>query len=713
MAFPSHGPTVDIDDQAACGCSISQATEPLSKLNLEQTRYALAHDIPEEFHHPRVTQGHLCSICIEMLSVFALTGEGDGKAFGQHHQTKDNLQAAVDESCYICRTLDRQLKEFARVQWCVTPQDPMTAEHVSSYDVDFRTYEPDGAVRQQISFVVRRLIEDTPMMRTAALSRTWASTGSEHAIDLVKMWLQLSIDGPKTKERDLMGQDLVGSSVHDHWFPTPILDVSGDKMRLIESYYANRQRLYATLSYCWGTTPFLRLTPETNAQLRAGVDIETLPILFQQTIMIVQSLGIHYLWIDCFCIIQGQSPEAIHDWQIEAARMAQVYSHGFFNIAADESTTPFEPLLRHRQQSDVDPCHFSWEPWVCPRGMYRIEEQYETAMTLVRAHLHTRGWTHQERLLCTKMLHFGAHQVAWECGNGIWNETYPDGLLLRQAGRRFNIPHAIGSDELYAEWKGVISTYSERALTYPEKDKLIAVAAMARRYTEACEDEYKRQGYVAGHMRSSLLFSMCWQTGEEAKRAHPWRAPSWSWASIDGPLAWEVESIGWHWVKSLAEVVEVHLEHSIPGDIYGPLKAGSLRLKARLLGHPGASPCGKIESIDLEDWLVHGLSFQLSVSVDDAPDFPLDPSTVKVLPLAFCSKKSNRIRPAGDRNIYGILVAPRASTERCDDSGQYRRLGFARLTCQAKGEKSMRSAEVEDRVLNAIQTLPEHDLVIV
>lgn len=110
---------------------------------------------------------------------------------------------------------------------------------------------------------------------------------------------------------------------------------------------------------------------------------------------------------------------------------------------------------------------------------------------------------------------------------------------------------------------------------------------------------------------------------------------------------------------------------------------------------------------------MRGLSFQLSVSVDDAPDFPSDPSTMKLLPLAFCSKKSNRIRPAGDRNIHGILVAPCSSIELGDDSGQYRRLGFARITFQAKEEKSTRRAEVEDAVFNALQALAEHDMVIV
>ncbi|KAK4499794.1 hypothetical protein PRZ48_007980 [Zasmidium cellare] len=715
MAFPSHAPTVGIDDQAACGCSISQATEHLGKLNLERTRYALAGDIDEEFHQPRVYQGHLCDLCVNMLSMFALTGGGDGKAFGLHHPTKESLQAAVDESCYICMPLKRQLEEFLLLQWCVTPQDPLTAEHVSAYDVDFRTYDADGAVKQQVSFVVRRLIEDTAMMRTATLSRTQASTGSRDVIELVKMWLQLSIDGPKTKkERDLMGDDIVTSPSHDQWFPTRILDVSSDKMRLIDSHQANTQKPYITLSYCWGTKSFLRLTPETADELRAGVGIDTLPILFQQTILIAQGLGIQYLWIDCFCIIQGRSPEAIHDRQIEAARMAQVYCCGLFNIAADESTTPFEPLFRERQQSDVDPCHFSWEPWVCPRGMYRIEEQYETAMTLVRAHLHSRGWTHQERLLCSKMLHFGASQVAWECGNGIWNETYPDGLLLRKAGRRFNIPHSLRDDELYAEWTGVIGTYSERSLSYPEKDKLIAVAAMASRYVEACaRKEEGGEMYLAGHMRSSLLFSLCWQTGAEARRADVWRAPSWSWASIDGLLTWEVESIGWRWVRKLAKVVEVKLQHSIPGDEYGPLSAGSLHLKVKLLDCPSRLSIDKSQTIDLEDWLVRGFSFQLAISIDDRQESSLDSSAVKIVSLAFCSTTSEALREGGNRNVYGILVIPHRIDDAVGEENKYRRLGYVRITFQVKNDKSIRRREVEDTMLNTLQAMAEWDVVIV
>lgn len=490
-------------------------------------------------------------------------------------------------------------------------------------------------------------------------------------------------------------------------------------MRLIDSDRASVQSPYATLSYCWGTKSFLRLTSETNCQLRAGVEFESLPILFQQVILTTRNLGIHYLWIDCFCIIQGSSLEASRDWQVEATRMAQVYAHGLLNIAADESTTPFEPLFRRRARSDVEPCHFSWKPGFCPRGMYRIEDQETTAMTLVRAHLHTRGWTYQERLLCGRMLHFGAHQIAWEYGSGFWSETYPDGLRLSRPGGKFDIPQKIGTDVLYEEWTGAIFNYSMRSLTYPDEDKLMAVAAMAKRYAEASDWIGEAQNYAAGHMRSSLLFSLCWKIDERrTQRADVWRAPSWLWASIDGRLSFAVESFRWKDVMqdSLADVVGMKLDHELSGDVYGLLRSGHLHLTAKLLDCP-VNVCLRRStewSADLGHFALSGIAFDLMLVVDDARDLPLDSSTALIMPLIFCHPRHDR-RVDEKRNVYGLLIMSCGSLKGSTGTrNQYRRIGYVEMKYGHNGEDdSTRETDVEKIVRGGFRALPEHEVIIV
>ena len=56
---------------------------------------------------------------------------------------------------------------------------------------------------------------------------------------------------------------------------------------------------------------------------------------YQDTVLISHELGVEYLWIDSLCIIQDDR----NDWEIESAKMADVYSHAYLTIAATGSST--------------------------------------------------------------------------------------------------------------------------------------------------------------------------------------------------------------------------------------------------------------------------------------------------------------------------------------------------------------------------------------
>ncbi|KAK0624865.1 hypothetical protein B0T17DRAFT_507904 [Bombardia bombarda] len=62
---------------------------------------------------------------------------------------------------------------------------------------------------------------------------------------------------------------------------------------------------------------------------------------------------------------------------------------------------------------------------------------------------------------------------------------------------------------------------------------LILPASQALRLLRPPGDEY-----LAGLWRSSLLSDLCWfvKDVEMVTQAHPGRAPSWSWASLDGAV---------------------------------------------------------------------------------------------------------------------------------------------------------------------------------
>src|SRR5436190_2642217 len=66
---------------------------------------------------------------------------------------------------------------------------------------------------------------------------------------------------------------------------------------------------YITLSHSWSTLSdgeqdSMKTTVESLEKRQAGIEIQGLPPQYQATILLCRCLGVRYLWIDSFCIIQ-------------------------------------------------------------------------------------------------------------------------------------------------------------------------------------------------------------------------------------------------------------------------------------------------------------------------------------------------------------------------------------------------------------------------
>jgi len=87
---------------------------------------------------------------------------------------------------------------------------------------------------------------------------------------------------------------------------------------------------------------------------------------------------------------------------------------------------------------------------------------------------------------------------------------------------------------MYSEWYRMIFEYSQRGLTFP-KDKLPALAGVAQKLAD-----YSGNEYVAGLWKDDLYRGIMWAPVwvSEIKRTETYRAPSWSWSSIDGRVYW-------------------------------------------------------------------------------------------------------------------------------------------------------------------------------
>ena len=71
--------------------------------------------------------------------------------------------------------------------------------------------------------------------------------------------------------------------------------------KLIETADGQKGK-YATLSYCWGNSLPFMTTKDTISMRKSRIGFEDLPKTLQDAAMVVRSLGLRYIWIDCLAI---------------------------------------------------------------------------------------------------------------------------------------------------------------------------------------------------------------------------------------------------------------------------------------------------------------------------------------------------------------------------------------------------------------------------
>ena len=339
-------------------------------------------------------------------------------------------------------------------------------------------------------------------------------------------------------------------------YPTRLLKLGESAVRLIlPGEEKGLSGPYAALSYCWGPNPtFLRLSAESMNKFRTGIPYSDLPTAFHEAAQFVKSLSILYLWIDSLCVIQ-YGPGSDEDWRLESAKMHEVYSNCAVNISLSEAshpgqsclsnwpadvTRPFEIEISHPGSGDERPI----------RDRFVVYGK-DHRQAFDELHLNTRGWVLQEHFLAPRILTFGLGQLFWSCAQlpGA-SESFPAGTEM--FGKVYkSIPTTFNNNRaLYDTWTTILEDYTARELTFPEKDKLVAVSAVATHIGNTLKNTY-----ISGHFLETLPWCLEWRVEDlfsekpkrARKRARKMRglrlpqtdgrqatAPSWSWASIDG-----------------------------------------------------------------------------------------------------------------------------------------------------------------------------------
>lgn len=372
------------------------------------------------------------------------------------------------------------------------------------------------------------------------------------------------------------------------WLPTRLIDVGvagSQTWKLVVTAEALSTSFpkpsYLALSYKWGPKPDLLLLSSTIVEFRAGKPISELSKTFLDMVTVARHFSVRYLWIDALCIIQ----DSRQDWDSEAPTMRMVYANSLCTIAASAAVNERGGLFRQRDKSSVKRGFAAMPSGTIPETQYfDIVERDYWDWNIHTGPLHGRGWVFQERHLSCRVLSFTQRQILFECFECAKCETFPDGIPHYASDKDLNSlwntntqhkslasAHTTSmSSPVFLLWRNLLQKYSSCALTKPE-DRFPAFAGLAKLFQEVTGDEY-----LAGLWRSRFLDGLDWRVREPRPdtTTASFHAPSWSWASVDGPLKPWIPRAG---AKHLVRLLDVKVTPR-GSDPTGAIVSGSITL---------------------------------------------------------------------------------------------------------------------------------------
>ncbi|RYC59689.1 hypothetical protein CHU98_g6520 [Xylaria longipes] len=316
-----------------------------------------------------------------------------------------------------------------------------------------------------------------------------------------------------------------------YWIPRRLLEIGdgdhGLDMRLIESSEKELRvgTKFAALSHVWGdisVSPPLRVLSSNYGRLKNGIREFELPKNFADA-----------------------AHDSLDDWREQAILMHLVYSHALITIVATSAISCHEGFLAR----NIDSIHSAKVAYSLPGAGeqpgsddgYMIIYDYDNPHDIWRmfaingSKWNTRAWTMQERSLSTRLVHFCRNKIFFECRGCLQSEenepvqeydTINSTLWPRNTSTSYK--------ELRQHWQLFVGEYTSRNLTV-STDRLPAIQSVAEEMAAVTGQKYIR---FSGMWQSNLRHELLWYVSfGKAKRPDAWRAPSWSWAAVEGQIS--------------------------------------------------------------------------------------------------------------------------------------------------------------------------------
>jgi hypothetical protein len=352
---------------------------------------------------------------------------------------------------------------------------------------------------------------------------------------------------------------------------------------------------YSALSYCWGRDQEHKLKVASQTTYEKGVAISELPTTLQDAILLSWRLDLKFIWIDCLCILQDDE----NDLAREIADLPAIFGNAYVTISASRASDSREGFLHPVSRPPTDGVCFSL-PYACPDGRLGYVILYRYSGNPIQS----RAWTFQEYMLSPRILEYTSSQLKWMCREREWHQEEKEKQLVDMYQLSLSLHGGFREGECCSIekceiWMTLVWAYSGRALKF-SADKLLAISALAELWNRQTGGD----SYLAGLWHSHLPLGFLWINEQPFQQQdHLYRAPSWSWASRNGSIAWHkhmLTIVDPDFKVNSSKVDLTHVEAP-----YGTVSSASLTVQGHLVrgslssNVPSNFELEHIEAIDL------------------------------------------------------------------------------------------------------------------
>ena len=366
------------------------------------------------------------------------------------------------------------------------------------------------------------------------------------------------------------------------------VNVSKNYVKLVQLNVSINAR-YATLSYCKSMKRDSFTTLRTLKSNLQSIKISKLPRSIQEAIIVTRRLELPFLWVDSLCIVQGSQK----DNDLETSKLPQIFTNAVVNIVAANNDSASKSFLR--------PCAVTEErlqsairmPAYCPDGRSgSIYISMQPQITFEEEPLNTKAGALQELWLAPRLLFFSSNQLQWQCltasladgGHETCSDFHKKRIEILQAGKSMK-PSLESRDHYIRLWEDIVRDYTNRTVA-EEEDKLPGIAGIAADFHNIFLSFDRNEQYAAGLWTSSMPTLLMWHQIAAHSALCPsaptkYRAPTWSWASVDGTICPGNTTVQVKGRVPSIEILKVRVDRQ-QGHQYGKVTHAELQVRANI-----------------------------------------------------------------------------------------------------------------------------------